>query len=234
MIIGADRKSSRLGWWRWLTSVYARIISFDQDLLVFLFLKKTKTNGFVSFFLGSIGHRFYPNRYSRYPNRVYPQYPVRTDGYDTDSGLISSGRLRMSRPSPSVSSRMAVIPETYMVNNRMFSSSNFQPTMNHSHRRHESYSAGYDTDSTTNHHSARDFYPQQVPIQREEWTDDEFIRPRLPAEPFYQNTSIPLVPEQEDQVKKKNLIFLLVFLFFIADEAKKKNSIDLIDSNVSL
>ena len=40
----------------------------------------------------------------------------RPDGYDTDSGLISSGRLRMTRTLPP---RMAVIPETLVVmNNR--------------------------------------------------------------------------------------------------------------------
>ncbi|CAF4399590.1 unnamed protein product [Rotaria socialis] len=46
---------------------------------------------------------------------------LRPDGYDTDSGLISSGRLRMTRTLPP---RMAVIPETLVVNNRMVSSSN--------------------------------------------------------------------------------------------------------------
>ena len=43
------------------------------------------------------------------------------DGYDTDTGLISSGRLRMTRTLPP---RMAAIPETLVVNNRMVSSSN--------------------------------------------------------------------------------------------------------------
>lgn len=46
---------------------------------------------------------------------------LRPDGYDTDTGLISSGRLRMTRTLPP---RMAVIPETLVVNNRMVSSSN--------------------------------------------------------------------------------------------------------------
>jgi len=51
--------------------------------------------------------------------RVYPSRPMfRSDGYETDSGLISSGRIRMARtlPSASSTSRMAVIPE----NNRMY------------------------------------------------------------------------------------------------------------------
>lgn len=51
--------------------------------------------------------------------RVYPSRPMfRSDGYETDSGLISSGRIRMTRtlPSASSTSRMAVIHE----NNRMY------------------------------------------------------------------------------------------------------------------
>ena len=51
--------------------------------------------------------------------RVYPPRPIfRSDGYETDSGLISSGRIRMTRtlPNASSTSRMAVIPE----NNRMY------------------------------------------------------------------------------------------------------------------
>lgn len=52
---------------------------------------------------------------------------LRPDGYDTDTGLISSGRLRMTRTLPP---RMAAIPETLVVNNRMVSSSNLNNVPN--------------------------------------------------------------------------------------------------------
>ncbi|CAF0846132.1 unnamed protein product [Didymodactylos carnosus] len=45
----------------------------------------------------------------------------RPDGYDTDTGLISSGRLRMARTLPP---RMSTIPETVVVNNRILSNTN--------------------------------------------------------------------------------------------------------------
>ena len=98
---------------------------------------------------------------------------LRPDGYDTDTGLISSGRLRMTRTLPP---RMAAIPETLVVNNRMISSSNMNNVPNnlrsssflneantntlHGHRDNLT---GYETDSGMNtrqqHHIRR-----QVPV----------------------------------------------------------------------
>ncbi|UJR26280.1 hypothetical protein I4U23_007619 [Adineta vaga] len=85
---------------------------------------------------------------------------LRPDGYDTDTGLISSGRLRMTRTLPP---RMAAIPETLVVNNRMVSSSNLNtvPTnlrgssfLNESNgntlRSRSEYVGGYETDSGMN------------------------------------------------------------------------------------
>jgi hypothetical protein len=85
---------------------------------------------------------------------------LRPDGYDTDTGLISSGRLRMTRTLPP---RMAAIPETLVVNNRMVSSSNLNniPTnvrgssfLNEANtnalRSRTENLAGYETDSGMN------------------------------------------------------------------------------------
>jgi hypothetical protein len=82
---------------------------------------------------------------------------LRPDGYDTDTGLISSGRLRMTRTLPP---RMAAIPETLVLNNRMVSSSNLsnvpnnlrsssflnEPSTNTMRSRNDHLS-GYETDS---------------------------------------------------------------------------------------
>ena len=82
---------------------------------------------------------------------------LRPDGYDTDTGLISSGRLRMTRTLPP---RMAAIPETLVVNNRMMSSSNlntvpsnlrgssfFNEPSSTSLRSRPDHLGGYETDS---------------------------------------------------------------------------------------
>ncbi|CAF2715042.1 unnamed protein product [Rotaria sp. Silwood2] len=98
---------------------------------------------------------------------------LRPDGYDTDTGLISSGRLRMTRTLPP---RMAAIPETLVVNNRMVSSSNLNsvPTnlrgssflneanTNTLRSRTENIS-GYETDSGM-HIRQQNYSRQQVPI----------------------------------------------------------------------
>ena len=86
---------------------------------------------------------------------------LRPDGYDTDTGLISSGRLRMTRTLPP---RMAAIPETLVLNNRMVSSSNLntvpsnlrsssflnENTSNTMRTRGDQHLAGYETDSGMN------------------------------------------------------------------------------------
>jgi hypothetical protein len=98
---------------------------------------------------------------------------LRPDGYDTDSGLISSGRLRMTRTLPP---RMAAIPETLVVNNRMVSSTNLNtvPTnlrgssfLNESNsntlrNRTENF-AGYETDSGM-HIRQQNYNRRQVPV----------------------------------------------------------------------
>jgi hypothetical protein len=98
---------------------------------------------------------------------------LRPDGYDTDTGLISSGRLRMTRTLPP---RMAAIPETLVVNNRMVSSTNLNtvPTnlrgssfLNESNsntlrNRTENF-AGYETDSGM-HIRQQNYNRRQVPV----------------------------------------------------------------------
>ncbi|CAF1150695.1 unnamed protein product [Adineta steineri] len=98
---------------------------------------------------------------------------LRPDGYDTDTGLISSGRLRMTRTLPP---RMAAIPETLVVNNRMVSSSNLNtvPTnlrgssfLNESNtntlRSRAEHIGGYETDSGMNIRQ-QNYNRRQVPI----------------------------------------------------------------------
>ncbi|CAF1084668.1 unnamed protein product [Rotaria sordida] len=96
---------------------------------------------------------------------------LRPDGYDTDTGLISSGRLRMTRTLPP---RMAAIPETLVVNNRMVSSSNLNnvPTnlrgssfLNETNtlRNRTDNISGYETDSGMNIRQ-QNYFRQQVPI----------------------------------------------------------------------
>lgn len=97
---------------------------------------------------------------------------LRPDGYDTDTGLISSGRLRMTRTLPP---RMAAIPETLVVNNRMVSSSNLNnvpPNVRSSSFLNESNAntlrsrtdnfTGYETDSGMR--IRQNYSRQQVPI----------------------------------------------------------------------
>lgn len=98
---------------------------------------------------------------------------LRPDGYDTDTGLISSGRLRMTRTLPP---RMAAIPETLVVNNRMVSSSNLNniPTnlrgssfLNEANtntmRSRTENLAGYETDSGM-HIRQQNHIRRQVPV----------------------------------------------------------------------
>jgi len=99
---------------------------------------------------------------------------LRPDGYDTDTGLISSGRLRMTRTLPP---RMAAIPETLVVNNRMVSSSNLNtvPTnlrsssfLNETNntntlRSRQENLGGYETDSGM-HIRQQNHIRQQVPV----------------------------------------------------------------------
>ncbi|CAF0720973.1 unnamed protein product [Rotaria sp. Silwood1] len=98
---------------------------------------------------------------------------LRPDGYDTDTGLISSGRLRMTRTLPP---RMAAIPETLVVNNRMVSSSNLNSvptnlrgssflneTNTNTLRSRTENISGYETDSGMNIRQ-QNYSRQQVPI----------------------------------------------------------------------
>jgi hypothetical protein len=98
---------------------------------------------------------------------------LRPDGYDTDTGLISSGRLRMTRTLPP---RMAAIPETLVVNNRMVPSSNLNnvptnlrgssflnETNTNTLRTRTDNLAGYETDSGMNIRQ-QNHVRRQVPV----------------------------------------------------------------------
>ncbi|CAF1085922.1 unnamed protein product [Adineta steineri] len=134
---------------------------------------------------GLMTSRAYGPRYYRgppppppQPQSIYPYYyqqhhqenhrpTFRPDGYDTDSGLISSGRLRMTR---TLSPRMAVIPETVVVNNRMSSATNLNQVpadlrgsafLNQAHRSQNL--TGYETDSSVNTRQYINEY-RQIPV----------------------------------------------------------------------
>ncbi|CAF2720531.1 unnamed protein product [Rotaria sp. Silwood2] len=138
---------------------------------------------------GLMTSRVYPPRYYRVPPPpTYPYYRYHEnhrstphpDGYDTDSGLISSGRLHMTRPLPP---RMAVIPETVIVNNRMTSSTNLNrlPTnirsssgLNQTNR--SEHITGYETDSgmnTRQYHTGYRQIPVDIQYGNNEWLGNQ-------------------------------------------------------------
>jgi hypothetical protein len=127
---------------------------------------------------------------------------LRPDGYDTDSGLISSGRLRMTRTLPP---RMAAIPETLVVNNRMVSSSNLNavPTnlrgssfLNEANantlRSRTEYIGGYETDSGMNTRQqsyARRPVPVDIQYGDSGWVGKQpMARPVSQQQRFVENT----------------------------------------------
>jgi hypothetical protein len=118
------------------------------------------------------GPRYYnapppPPMYPYYGHHENHRSMFRPDGYDTDSGLVSSGRLRMTRTLPP---RMAVIPETVVVNNRIIPTTNLNTLPNNLRsssfvnqtNRTENFT-GYETDSGMN---TRQQY-RQIPVDRQ-------------------------------------------------------------------
>jgi hypothetical protein len=120
---------------------------------------------------GPMGSRAYTTRYHRPPPAPVHSYHhqsrsmFRPDGYDTDSGLISSGRLHMTRTLPATS-RMAVIPETIIVNNRMMPASYVRSGSFMNQRNREDNLTGYDTDSSVNTRQNTYGY-RNLPVQQE-------------------------------------------------------------------
>jgi hypothetical protein len=119
---------------------------------------------------------------------------LRPDGYDTDSGLISSGRLRMTRTLPP---RMAAIPETLVVNNRMVSSSNLNnvpPNLRGSSflneangntlRSRTEHVGGYETDSGMNTRQ-QNYIRRQVPVDIQ-YGDSGWVGKQSMASPISQ------------------------------------------------
>jgi hypothetical protein len=163
---------------------------------------------------GLMSNRGYAPRYYRVappppaaPSMYHPyshqRSMFRPDGYDTDSGLISSGRLHMTRTIPQ---RMAVIPETVVLNNRMVSASNLN-TLPNSHLRANSYRGeslpGYETDSGMNTRQYNYGY-RHIPVQRDyidqRWTrpmpqPQRFVDDHRPRQEQVHSTSIPVVTQ---------------------------------------
>ena len=156
---------------------------------------------------GLMTSRVYPPRYYRVPlpaplppppRPIYPYYRqhelnrsvFHPDGYDTDSGLISSGRLHMTRLLPS---RMAVIPETVVVNNRMVPSTNIKTVsanlpgssfLNQTYR--TGHPSGYETDSNMNvrqHHSEYRQIPADFQYGNSEWLRNQSVARTVSQQP---------------------------------------------------
>ena len=119
-------------------------------------------------------HETYSGGSSGAQGASHPRSMLRPDGYDTDTGLISSGRLRMTRTLPP---RMAAIPETLVLNNRMVSQSNLnsvpnnlrgssflnESTSNTLRHRPADHFGGYETDSGM-HIRQQSYARRPVPI----------------------------------------------------------------------
>lgn len=158
------------------------------------------------------------------PPPMYPYHPYyhhydsqrsmfRPDGYDTDSGLVSSGRVHMARTLPP---RMAVIPETVVVNNRIIPGSNIN-TMpssirtssfaNQSHR--SGHVAGYETDSGMNTRQYRQV-PVDVQYGDSGWVGHQSMA-RTNNQRYHQTqeqhrgTSIPVFSRQSEQHQQKRV-----------------------------
>ena len=131
----------------------------------------------------------------------------RPDGYDTDSGLVSSGRLHMTRTLPS---RMAVIPETVVVNNRIIPPSNLNTLSNNI--RSSSFLnqtsrargvSGYETDSGMNTRQYRQM-PVDVQYGDSGWVGNQSVsrtnnQRYYPTQDQYRSTSIPVFSHHSEQ-----------------------------------
>lgn len=174
------------------------------------------------------------------PPPMYPYYPhyhhhdsqrsmFRPDGYDTDSGLVSSGRVHMTRTLPP---RMAVIPETVVVNNRIIPGSNINtlPTSirtssfaNQSHR--GGHATGYETDPGMNTRQYRQV-PVDVQYGDSGWVGHQSMSRTNNNNQRYQqtqdqhrSTSIPVFSrqfEQQQQQKRvrrrSSIVFILTLI----------------------
>ena len=166
------------------------------------------------------------------PPPMYPYYHhhhhdsqrsmFRPDGYDTDSGLVSSGRLHMTRTLPP---RMAVIPETVVVNNRIIPGSNINTLPNNvrsssfvSQGHRAGHATGYETDSGMN---TRQYRPVPVDVQYGDsgWVGHQSMG-RTNNQRYYQtqeqhrSTSIPVFShhsEQQQQQKRVRKLSLILF-----------------------
>jgi hypothetical protein len=179
-----------------------------------------------------------PPMYPYYRHHESPRSMFRPDGYDTDTGLVSSGRLHMTRTLPP---RMAVIPETVVVNNRIISPTNLHTLPNNLRtnsflnqtNRQENIS-GYETDSGMNTRQYNSGY-RQIPVDIQYgdngWIGNQSIqrtnsqqqknfdtnqRYHQTQEQF-RSTSIPVFSHQssEQQKRVRRIKFILHILFIL-------------------
>jgi hypothetical protein len=169
-----------------------------------------------------------PPTYPYYRHHESQRSMFRPDGYDTDSGLISSGRLRMTRTLPP---RMAVIPETVVVNNRIISSTNLNTLpnnlrsssfLNQTNRRENL--TGYETDSgmnTRQYHSGYRPVPVDIQYGNNGWIENQsmartnsqqqkFIdnnnQRYRPTEEQFRSTSIPVFSHHSEQQQQQKRV----------------------------
>lgn len=164
---------------------------------------------------------------SMYPPYSHQRSMFRPDGYDTDSGLISSGRLHMTRTLPQ---RMAVIPETVVLNNRMVSASNLN-TLPGSQLRANSYRGeslpGYETDSGMNTRQYNYGY-RHIPVQRD-YIDQRWTNRESPARPMPQ----PQRYVDADRSRQEQIHSTSIPVFTHAKRVSIDSSLPLTDLNPS-
>jgi len=164
------------------------------------------------------GTRYYPGPP---PPPMYPYYHhhesqrsmFRPDGYDTDSGLVSSGRLHMTRTLPP---RMAVIPETVVVNNRIVPPANLNTLPNNirsgsflNQTNRTGNLTGYETDSGMNTRQYRQV-PVDIQYGDSGWIGNQSMsrtnnQRYHQTQEQYRGTSIPVVTHYSEQQQKKKV-----------------------------
>ncbi|CAF3838122.1 unnamed protein product [Rotaria magnacalcarata] len=194
---------------------------------------------------GLMTSRVYPPRYYRVPQptpppppppQLAPMYPFyryhecprsmpHPDGYDTDSGLVSSGRLHMTRTLPP---RMAVIPETIIINNRMTSAANLNRGVPTNYRNSSCFNqvnrsqnlTGYETDSgmnTRQYHTGYRRVPVDIQYGNNEWSGNQstiraasqqrnFVdsnQSYRQAQEQFRSTSIPVFSQHSEQQQQQ-------------------------------
>jgi len=168
-----------------------------------------------------------PMMYPYYRHHESHRTMFRPDGYDTDSGLISSGRVHMARTIPP---RMAAIPETVVVNNRILSSTNLNTLPNNlrsssflNQTNRTENLPGYETDSGMNTRQYISGY-RQIPVdiqygdngwignqsmtrtntQQQQYIDNN--QRYRPTQEQFRSTSIPVFSHHSEQQQQQKRV----------------------------